>query len=210
MLRWGEALRTGWEQEDDQRGACSYSFTSSEGTKVDANEGEVHTLIEHLFDWGDFMKRLDLARQVLRDTENRLGLEKNQAFSDLSSRCVGVWEYGGTYPQLIHVILSLDLQEGCCAFIGSDDFGWEYAFKQGLNLARCLYVPSSCADAQVISLLLPHCRLVYVDRCSLTLRDMRRLGAQVRKEETILLTNYPWVGFSRPWGEDFDIYQKAG
>ena len=63
---------------------------------MDANEGEVHTLIEHLFDWGDFMKRLDLARQVLRDTENRLGLEKNQAFSDLSSRCVGVWEYGGT------------------------------------------------------------------------------------------------------------------
>ena len=59
------------------------------------------------------MKRLDLARQVLRDTESRLGLEKNQAFSDLSSRCVGVWEYGGTYPQLIHVILSLDLQEGC-------------------------------------------------------------------------------------------------
>ena len=123
------------------------------------------------------MKRLDLARQVLRDTESRLGLEKNQDFSDFSSRCVGVWEY---------------------------------AFKQGLNLARCLYVPSSCADAQVISLLLPHCRLVYVDRCVLELRDMRRLGAQARKEETILLTKYPWVGFSRPWGEEFGIYQKAG
>ena len=37
-------------QEDDQRGACSYSFTSSEGTKVDANDGGTHTLIEHLFD----------------------------------------------------------------------------------------------------------------------------------------------------------------
>ena len=51
---------------------------------MDADDGGVHTLIEHLFDWGDFMKRLDLARQVLRDTENSLGLEKNQAFSDLS------------------------------------------------------------------------------------------------------------------------------
>jgi len=30
------------------------------------------------------MKRLDLARQVLRDTESRLGLEKNQDFSDFS------------------------------------------------------------------------------------------------------------------------------
>lgn len=156
------------------------------------------------------MKRLDLARQVLRDTESRLGLEKNQAFSNLSSRCVGVWEYGGTYPQLVHAILSLDIQEDCCAFVGTDDFGWEYAFKQGLNLSRCLYVPSSRADAQVISLLLPHCRLLYVDRCVLELRDMRRLGAQVRKEETILLTKYPWVGLSRPWEEELDIYQKAG
>ena len=50
MLRWGEAPRMGWEQEDDQRGACPYSFTSSEGTKVDANDGQVDTLIEHLFD----------------------------------------------------------------------------------------------------------------------------------------------------------------
>ena len=102
------------------------------------------------------MTRLDIARQVLNDVETRLGIEQNQASWERVSSCTGVWEFRDNYSLLTRILVALTDEENSCALIGADDFGWEYAAKQGLDLARCVHVPSSAADARIVSLLLPH------------------------------------------------------
>lgn len=176
---------------------------------MDANEVEPHTLIEHLFDWGGCVTRLDIARQVLNDVETRLGIEKNHGSWERVSSYAGVWEFGNNYSLLTRIFVALTGEENSCALIGADDFGWEYAAKQGLDLARCVQVPSSAADARVISLLLPYYRVLYLGKCPLEIGDMRRLSAQVRQERAALFTAVPWGGMSRLWCDQMYERRKA-
>ena len=159
---------------------------------------------------GGCVRRLELARQILCDTERRLGLERKTLDWDISAKSAGIWEYRASYPELIRTLTAFNLEGALCAVVGADDFGWENASAQGLNLESCLYVPSSYADAQILSLLIPHCRVIYVEKCALTCSDMRRLGAQVRMEKVVLLSSYSWVGISRIWERDQSFARKAG
>ena len=155
------------------------------------------------------MTRLDIARQVLNDVETRLGIEQNQASWGRVSSCTGVWEFGDNYSLLTRILVALTGEENSCALIGADDFGWEYAAKQGLDLARCVHVPSSAADARIVSLLLPHYRVLYLGKCPLEIGDMRRLGAQVRQERAALFTAVSWGGMSRLWCDQIYERRKA-
>ncbi|QPK82059.1 hypothetical protein G7Y41_04515 [Schaalia sp. ZJ405] len=160
---------------------------------------------------GEAEEKLRVARLALERAERQLGVRSPAQSSILPERS------GTVYAPVIHVppvglciircLIDIVPPAGWVGFVGIPNFGWEAAYRRGVDLSRVLVVrhPGTWG-AQICALMLDALDVVCVGEVDIRLPQRRRLAARARRDGRTVMTTCAWPGISRPWSGELPAW----
>ena len=149
-------------------------------------------------------KRLEAARATLRAVEIEQGMRSyTQEKLVAAPAPFGVYHLGWNPATLVNALQQVSTHESWTALVGVENFGWEAAASQGLDLSRILVVDCPAEQSGiVVSLLLESVEAVAIGGISVPFPQQKSLLARARKLRRLIFLSRPWPSISRLWLEE--------
>ncbi len=142
-----------------------------------------------------------MARAALQLVEDKQGVQSRvQAKFASESSSFGIYHLVESPAMLVAALKQRQTENSWIALIGVENFGWEAAAQQGLDLRRILAVDSPVEQAgMVASLLLESVDTIAIGKLLIPFAHQRSLLARARKMGRHIFLTQPWPSISRLW-----------